>query len=80
MMRATYLHSRSNNTVKRYSILTDKKTTTLHLNSKPCYINVYTWDYKSRIRIIFIFKGMFMLYLETFCRRKANGGNQNLEN
>ena len=33
------------------------------------------------IHIIFIFNGMFMLYLETFCPRKLwNGGNQNFEN
>ena len=28
------------------------------------------------IRIIFTFNGMFMLYLEIFCPRKSNGGNQ----
>ena len=33
-----------------------------------------------QIRIIFTFNGMFMLYLETFCPRKFNGGNQNFEN
>ena len=32
------------------------------------------------IRIIFTFNGMFMLYLETSCLRKLNGGNQNFEN
>ena len=32
------------------------------------------------IRIIFTFNGMSMLYLETFCPRKFNGGNQNFEN
>ena len=32
------------------------------------------------IRIIFTFNGMFMLYLETFCPRKFNGGIQNFEN
>ena len=33
-----------------------------------------------KIRIISTFNGMFMLYLETFCPRKFNGGNQNFEN
>ena len=33
-----------------------------------------------KIQIIFTFNGMFMLYLETFCPRKFNGGNQNFEN
>ena len=32
------------------------------------------------IQIIFTFNGMFMLYLETFCPRKFNDGNQNFEN
>ena len=32
------------------------------------------------IRIIFTFNGMFMMYFETFCPRKFNGGNQNFEN
>ena len=32
------------------------------------------------IGIIFTFNDMFMLYLETFCLRKFNGGNQNFEN
>ena len=32
------------------------------------------------IRIIFTFNGMFMLWLEIFCPRKVNGGNQNFEN
>ena len=32
------------------------------------------------IHIIFIFNGMFMLYLETLCLRKINGENQNFEN
>ena len=31
------------------------------------------------IQIIFTFNGMSMLYLETFCPRKFNGGNQNFE-
>ena len=31
------------------------------------------------IRIISTFNGMFMLYLETFCPRKFNGGIQNFE-
>ena len=30
------------------------------------------------IQIIFTFNCMFMLYLETFCARKFNGGNQNV--
>ena len=32
------------------------------------------------IRFFFTFNGMFMLYLETFCLRKFNDGNQNFEN
>ena len=32
------------------------------------------------IQIIFTFNDVFMLYLETFCPRKFNGGNQNFEN
>ena len=28
----------------------------------------------------YYFTGTFMLYLETFCLRKCNGGNQNFEN
>ena len=32
------------------------------------------------IRIIFTLNGMLMLYLETFCPRKFNSGNQNIEN
>ena len=32
------------------------------------------------IQTIFTFNGMFMLYFETFCTRKFNGGNHNFEN
>ena len=32
------------------------------------------------IGINLTFNGMLMLYLETFCPRKFNGGNQNFEN
>ena len=32
------------------------------------------------IRIISIFNGKFMLYLETFCPRKFNDENQNIGN
>ena len=30
--------------------------------------------------IFFTFDDLFVLYLEKFCPRKANGGNQNFEN